>query len=128
MATAGDGRRALLEEANLDRRQLEAGADPAGVALSPADADLAEDVLRAHLAAQPKAPLSRAYDRYLRQVVGLTKGGARLAWVNAFCDEGRRAQLATEVVRVKDGGDCYFNALVDLAARRVLWLNVNGEA
>lgn len=123
-----DLRRATLELPGFDRGLVEVGAEPDAVMLAPAEVDAAEAAVRAHLAAQPKPLLSRPYDGYFRQLVGLKKGGARLAWVNAFCDERLGARLATDLVLVKDGGDCFFNALVDLAARRVLWLRVNGEA
>ena len=64
---------------------------------------------------------------YVRQYVGIERDGARLVYVNAFCDSVG-LDPAHQLVLVLDGGTCFWQALVDPAAASIVELTINGEA
>ncbi len=66
-------------------------------------------------------------DRYHRQYVGFSdSSGTRWAWVNFFCEDAHEPWWRLCLVRVSDGGDCYFNIKINLTRGEVAYLMVNG--
>ena len=59
---------------------------------------------------------------YVFQVVGHTRNGGSLLWINAYCG----APPTTDLVFVMDGGPCYFNVTYDPEAGSFSGLSVNG--
>ncbi|RZM14116.1 MAG: hypothetical protein EOO88_44295 [Pedobacter sp.] len=63
-----------------------------------------------------------------RQYIPVINGkGEKVVWVNFFCDAGNKAWRTTEVF-VHDGGNCYFNLLVNLTTKSTSDFFVNGYA
>jgi len=95
------------------------------------DVARAEDGLRKTLEASSdprEREVAKRLGEYARQYLGVERDrdGARLVYVNAFCDDAGRDPKA-QVVSVDDGGTCFWQALVD-ANGTVLELRINGEA
>jgi hypothetical protein len=67
-------------------------------------------------------------DRYGRQYFGILEKGRRVLVINAFCTRLDRKDLRTRLVRMLDGGDCFFQAYYDVAADKFVGLAVNGDA
>lgn len=67
---------------------------------------------------------------YFRQYCVLRdREGHRIVFLNAFCSPAAaRGTWQQTWVEVEDGGACYFQALFDLTAGRILEFSVNGEA
>lgn len=65
---------------------------------------------------------------YKRQyVIVTTPNKDKQVWINCFCStDGNSWKKA--IVRVRDGGNCYFNLKVNLTRKRYYDLTVNGEA
>ncbi len=64
---------------------------------------------------------------HYRQYSGATNDrGDRLVCINAFCDPN--ANWRRDLVWVLDGGDCYWQAVINLTTRRVEVFEVNGDA
>lgn len=64
---------------------------------------------------------------YYRQYCALQDAdGHRLVYVNAFCGTWHLDRWKAQWVMVDDGGTCYFQALIDLTARKVRMFAVNG--
>ena len=61
---------------------------------------------------------------YVFQVVGHTRNGRSVLWINAYCG----APPTTELVTVLDGGPCYFEVTYDPEAGSFSSLSVNGVA
>ena len=71
---------------------------------------------------------------YGRQYWGLTRKGRKLIYVNAFCnpdDFTPRLDWSFDwrknIVRVRDGGSCYFQAYYDPIDKTFIELNFNGN-
>ncbi len=98
----------------------------------PAPADIAalEAALHAGLAAQGRSgpDWSRAPDGWLRQYVGILRGGRRFIYGNfvpaAFGEEGRWRDAP---VIICDGGPQFFGAEYDVEARRFSHFAFNGS-
>src|SRR5690606_3023640 len=66
--------------------------------------------------------------RYKRQYVAtLNSKGEKEVWVNCFCNSHNR-DWKTEIIVVKDGGNCYFNLKINLTTEKYYELMVNGDA
>ena len=66
---------------------------------------------------------------YRKQLIVVTnKKGEREVWVNCFCDTWGSDKWKTEIIMVKDGGNCYFNFKINLANKKYYDLGVNGIA
>lgn len=63
---------------------------------------------------------------YKRQYFGFIADGKRRVYVNAFCSA--TPAWREQVVAVKDGGSCYFQAIFDIGAGAYVDIRVNGEA
>ena len=67
------------------------------------------------------------YERYKMQLIpSIDKSGEKIIFVNAFCSVP--SNWLKEFVLVKDGGDCYYQAIINLRKRRFLSFSFNGEA
>jgi hypothetical protein len=65
---------------------------------------------------------------YKRQIIAVTnKSGEKEVWVNCFCRTWDN-RWKTEIMIVDDGGNCYFNFKINLAAKKFYELGVNGGA
>jgi hypothetical protein len=68
--------------------------------------------------------------RYKRQYFATTnKKGDKEVWINCLCDINSWNQdWKKELLIVKDGGNCYFNLIINLSKQKYSELSVNGEA
>lgn len=87
-----------------------------------------------------KYPGSVAYDprikslpSYYKQIVAVTNAkDEKEVWVNCFCklDDWRpdndKNYWRKNIVRVMNGGSCYFNLKINLTTGTVVWFRVNG--
>lgn len=66
--------------------------------------------------------------RYKRQYIAIinTKGEKEV-WINCFCGE-RDQNWKTNLIVIKDGGNCYFNLKVNLTTGKYYDLMVNGDS
>jgi hypothetical protein len=62
----------------------------------------------------------------LQLIAAINPAGDKVVFINGFCSVPSKWQR--EFVFVKDGGDCYFQAKVNLRTRRLLSFSFNGEA
>jgi hypothetical protein len=66
--------------------------------------------------------------RYNRQYIPvINEKGEKEVWVNCFCSSHNR-DWRTQLISVRDGGNCYFNLKINLTHRTYYELMVNGEA
>lgn len=73
----------------------------------------------------PKIDLSK--NHYKKQYIAfLDEKGEKKVWVNCFCSAG--SDWRNEIVEVEDGGDCYFNLVINLSDNSYSFFYVNGEA
>lgn len=74
----------------------------------------------------PKIDISTQH--YKKQLVPfITSKGEKKVWVNFFCSDSF-IDWRREIVQVKDGGDCYFNLVINLSNSSYSDFSVNGEA
>lgn len=95
--------------------------------------EMAECILKDSILAwrspTPGAGDLRAFDEHQRQYCGLVSGhGERLVFINAFCDRDQQRGWKRHWVFVLDGGDCYWQAVINLTSGRVEWYEENGDA
>jgi flagellar basal body L-ring protein FlgH len=66
---------------------------------------------------------------FKRQYVSVIneKGGKEI-WINFFCDDWGNEKWKSEILIVKDGGNCYFNIKVNLTTKTYSELRINGYA
>ncbi len=96
-----------------------------------------DDVLAAEAAVAAALPTSdderapqvaeRYPDDYARQYAGVVVDGRELLAINAFCYVSDASWL-TSFQAFMDGGDCFWQAEVDVATGEVVTFSVNGEA
>lgn len=71
--------------------------------------------------------LAEKWQGYMRQYIGASdKEGGQYVYGNFLCDV--HGDWKNDLVRVMDGGDCYFQAVVDVKAQKVKHMMINGEA
>jgi len=58
---------------------------------------------------------------------GHTAGGELLVFINAFCESSSHDDWRKAQIDVFDGGDCYWQAVINLSTRRVEYFEVNGD-
>jgi len=58
----------------------------------------------------------------------INEKGEREIWVNFFCDDWGSKNWKSGLIRVKDGGNCYFNLKVNLETKTYSELSINGYA
>jgi hypothetical protein len=67
--------------------------------------------------------------RYYRQYMVIKNAkGEKEVWVNCFCSVQHMDYLTKEIVRVQDGGNCFFNVRINLTKKTFAGFEVNGEA
>jgi hypothetical protein len=67
------------------------------------------------------------FERYKMQLIpSINKSGEKVVFVNGFC--ATPSNWLVEFVLVKDGGECYYQATINLRKRRFLSFSFNGEA
>lgn len=98
------------------------------------DIEAAEKLLQYAFDDQKRPTVNRVagktLDEYNRQFVfALNDKGEKIAWINCFCksQESDFKNWNTNVVMVKDGGNCFFNAKVNLTLNTYTEFNVNGQ-
>ncbi|SEO65856.1 hypothetical protein SAMN05428947_103300 [Mucilaginibacter sp. OK283] len=140
-------------EKNLVSSYFDEGSKPAG--LSPDEIEKvnllineavtqynidSEKIYKQNLANTKKYPGSVAYDpkikspsTYYKQIVAVTNAkDEKEVWVNCFCklDDWRpdndKNYWRKNIVRIMDGGSCYFNLKINLTTGTVVWFRVNG--
>jgi len=68
-------------------------------------------------------------EKYYKQLIAVTNSkGEKVVWVNCFCDEGDKSYWKKDIVRVMDGGSCYFQLKINLTTNKVLEFYINGLA
>lgn len=68
-------------------------------------------------------------DGFKRQYVpAINEIGQKIIWINFFCDDWGNEQWKSEIITVLDGGNCYFQIMVNLATKSYSELGVNGYA
>ena len=66
--------------------------------------------------------------RYKRQYVPVVNSaGQKEVWVNCFCDHFN-FDWRNQIVKVNDGGNCYFHLRINLMTKSFYRFSVNGEA
>jgi hypothetical protein len=68
-------------------------------------------------------PLS-SYNR--QYVPAISSSGQKVVWINFFCNDGSDHKWKKSLVRVEDGGSCYFNLKINLTSKIYYDLRVNG--
>ncbi len=68
------------------------------------------------------------WTRYTFQYQGQERRGRRFVFVNAFCTGDGSQQLDKQMVRVFDGGTCFFNLKYDVEENRFFEILINGDA
>jgi hypothetical protein len=91
----------------------------------PADVEVAETALRAHLDDNADLGLDDL-DTYHRQYVGV--GDEDVVSVNALCEGADLDDWEDELILVNDGGTCFWQAQVDLTDGSIGAFTVNGVA
>jgi hypothetical protein len=67
--------------------------------------------------------------RYYRQYMVIKNAkGEKEVWVNCFCSVQNMDYWTKEIVRVQDGGNCFFNVRINLTKKTFSGFEVNGEA
>ena len=95
--------------------------------VSPEDISIVEQLLEKHT--EKKDNLSKPLEQYTRQYVGIVHEGRKKVYLNAFCDDLNQLDAwKTNLLWVLDGGDCYFQVVIDLEKKKVLRFSVNGES
>jgi len=68
---------------------------------------------------------------YFRQYIGfINSKGEKLVYVNSFCDTHNKNhnQLKEQLLKVKDGGSCYYQTKINLTTSNCFSLIVNGSS
>jgi hypothetical protein len=65
--------------------------------------------------------------RYKRQYFPIVnEKGEKEVWVNCFCSTWGSEKWKSEIIHVKDGGNCFFNVKINLTKQILYELSVNG--
>ena len=66
---------------------------------------------------------------YYRQYIpGINSDGEKVVWINFFCGKPKTKSWKTNIISVRDGGNCYFNLKVNLSKKKYYDYRVNGIA
>lgn len=66
--------------------------------------------------------------QYKKQFIPvLNRKGEKEVWVNCFCEDNFN-DWKQQIVKVQDGGKCFFNVKINLMTKECYGLRVNGEA
>jgi hypothetical protein len=88
--------------------------------------DDSEGVLSKDKVGHPKIDLSK--HNYKKQYVpAITSNGQKKVWVNFLCSTSL-FDWRHKIILVDDGGDCYFNVLINLSDKSYSYFIVNGKA
>ncbi|HEX5233767.1 MAG TPA: hypothetical protein VFW25_00410 [Silvibacterium sp.] len=66
-------------------------------------------------------------EQYFKQYVAVIRGGEKLIYVNAFCEDPPPADWRRRLVVVLDGGTCFWQALYDPSTREFSHLIINSR-
>lgn len=75
-----------------------------------------------------RAILKRDFQSYGRQYFGISKKGKNQIYLNAFCRPEKFPNRKMSIVRVLDGGACYFQVIYDPEENKFSDFSINGEA
>ncbi len=68
------------------------------------------------------------FSRYKRQYLPvINSAGQKEVWVNCFCNDFDK-NWRSDMLIVKDGGNCYFSLIINLATKNISRFIVNGDA
>lgn len=102
--------------------------------LTEKDIDNAEKLIKVCFENQKTSAVNKFYKRkpedYYKQFVGAVNyKGERTIWVNCFCKKAKDdfENWKTDLVVVKDGGNCFFNITINADNNEYYDLNVNGN-
>lgn len=66
---------------------------------------------------------------YFRQYIVIENNrGEKEVWINFLCEVGQGDQWKEEVIIVDDGGECYFNIIINLTKKTIIRFIINGRA
>jgi hypothetical protein len=67
--------------------------------------------------------------KFRRQYVPMIlENGDKIVWINFFCFEPENDKWKSEIISVRDGGNCFFNIKVNLTKKEYFDFYVNGIA
>ncbi len=66
------------------------------------------------------------YNKFFFQIVPYVKDGKKLAYVNALCDRENLNNWKNYFYNVNDGGDCFWQVIVDLKSNTYSDFSMNG--
>ena len=66
------------------------------------------------------------FDEYFLQIVPYVKRGQKVAYVNALCDGENLSNWKSYFYNVNDGGDCFWQVMVDLENETFSGFSMNG--
>ena len=66
------------------------------------------------------------YNKYFFQIVSYVEDGKKLAYVNALCDSENLYNWKNYFYNVNDGGDCFWQVIVDLKSNTYSDFSMNG--
>jgi hypothetical protein len=102
--------------------------------LTEKDIDNAEKLIMVCFENQKMGTVNRfvrkSPEDYCKQFVGaINFKGEKTIWVNCFCEKYKDdfEKWKTEIVFVKDGGNCYFNIKINVDKNEYYDLNINGN-
>jgi hypothetical protein len=86
-----------------------------------------------HIYKQSYEYASLPLEKYYRQYVSFTNTkGNKLVWINFFCEDSSHDEESFNqawkygLVKVSDGGECYFQIQINLTTHQVVYMMVNG--
>ena len=69
------------------------------------------------------------FKKYKRQyIAAITSGGEKIIWVNCLCSDFKNDNWRKHIVKVRDGGNCFFNVMISLSKKTYYDLRINGWA
>ncbi len=110
------------------------GTEPDGGYWTPSRADVLDleaglaDFLTENQFEFVRNPIADDLPGYRRQYVGFVLDGRWVIYASFFCEWFDDPHWRTRFFQILDGGDCFFQLLYDVEARRYFDLMVNGEA
>ncbi|MDB5150455.1 MAG: hypothetical protein JWQ57_4475 [Mucilaginibacter sp.] len=68
-------------------------------------------------------------DKYYKQVVAAeNEKGEKEVYLNCLCSLNNKSDWKMYLIRVMDGGNCYFQVRMNLKTEKVIYFSVNGLA
>lgn len=96
--------------------------------LTDMEIESAEELLRNHMKSEHPEIFSKL-KRYARQYAGLSLDQERVIYINCFIRHPFPTELwHSQMIWVKDGGNDYFQVMINLNTKQCFNLRINGES